>query len=263
MVFFILATLLLLSGKQMYIQDPEIVVFDVGQGDSILIQQGRFQILIDGGPNDNVVYQLAQYMPLYDKNIEIVVLTHPHDDHIRGLMNVLDQYTVGEIWFNPVEYENREYLYLLANYADMLVEVEAGGTLEYMDIYIEVLYPFHNSLVKDRNINNESIVLLVDTYGYRSLFMGDAEWQVEHKLLGKYDLDDISLLKAGHHCSKTATSDMFLNTVDPDIVICSCGEGNKFGHPHYETLEKLQERNVQYLITYKEGNILLHNFTSL
>lgn len=235
----------------------EIIFFDVGQGDAILIQQDNFQILIDGGPDDAIIYHLAKKMPLYDKNIEIVVLTHPHEDHIGGLMNVLEEFTVGKVFLNKIEYENKAYYSLLENYKDLLIEVVEGDTFEYGNILGTVIYPPKEKTMQDRNINNESVVILVELQDYRVLLMGDAEHEIEKQLLESCELENIYILKVGHHCSRTATSDMFLSVTNPQIAICSCGKENKFGHPHYETLEKFQNLNVQYLVTYEEGNIVI------
>jgi competence protein ComEC len=236
---------------------PEIIFFDVGQGDAILIQQNDFQILVDGGPDDTIIYHLARNMPRGDKTIEIVVLTHPHEDHLRGLMNVLDEFNVEKIFLNKIEYENRGYHYLLEKYEDIIVSVVEGDTFQYADITGTVIYPPEDKTSQSRNINDESVVILVEVLDYRVLLMGDAEVAVERGLLKTHNLENIYVLKAGHHCSKTATSEMFLREIKPHIAICFCGEGNKFGHPDYETIEKFGKHNVQYFITYKVGSVVI------
>ena len=261
-VFFVVAIYLLTLNPSPDATGPEIIFFDVGQGDAILIQQDDFQILVDGGPNDSIVYELAKKMPHHDKTIEFVVLTHPHEDHIRGLMNVLEEYTVEKFLINRVDYENRAYHYLLENYDDILVDVVGGDLLEYGDITVTVLFPFNEERVQYKNLNNESVVLLVEIYDYKTLLMGDIEEELEHRFIEAFDLENIYILKAGHHCSKTSSSEMFLRAINPTYAICSCGESNKFGHPHYETLEKFQKLGVQYLVTYREGNIVI-NFDDL
>jgi competence protein ComEC len=242
-------------------EGPEIIFFDVGQGDAILIQEGDFQVLVDGGPDDSVIFKLAKRMPSYDKKIEIVILTHPHEDHIRGLMNVLDEFTVERVFVNKIEYENKVYEDLLKGYGDVILEVRQGDKFKYGEIEGEIIYPILNKdfskRVQDKNINNESIVTLLNIRGKRILLMGDAEHEVEYKLLKDFSLGNIYILKAGHHCSRTATSDMFLRAVNPEVAICSYGEGNKFGHPHYETIEKFQKHGVQYLETAREGDIVI------
>lgn len=260
-VFFTLALYSFLFGGFDNNKYPEIIFFDIGQGDAILIQQGNFQALIDGGPDDSVVFKLAERMPSYDKNIEIVILTHPHEDHIRGLMNVLDEFTVERVFINKIEYENRVYEDLLEEYEDVIIEVAQGDRFKYGDIEGEIIYPILNKdsgkRVQDGNINNESIVTLLDIKGKKILLMGDAEHEVEYKLLKESSLENIYILKVGHHCSRTATSDMFLRAVNPKIAICSYEEGNKFGHPHYETIEKFEKHDVQYLETAKKGDIVI------
>ncbi|MFA7628258.1 MAG: MBL fold metallo-hydrolase [Candidatus Dojkabacteria bacterium] len=260
-VFLFLALYSFPSGGLGNNEDLEVVFFDVGQGDSILIQEGDFQVLIDGGPDDSVIFKLAKRMPSYDKNIEIAILTHPHEDHVRGLMNVLDEFTVERVFVNKIEYENKAYEDLLKGYGDVILEVRQGDKFKYGDIEGEIIYPILNKdpskRVQDKNINNESIVTLLDIRGKRILLMGDAEHEVEHKLLKAVSLEDTYILKAGHHCSRTATSDVFLRAISPEVAICSYGEGNKFGHPHYETIEKFQKHGVQYLETAREGDIVI------
>ncbi|MFA7678501.1 MAG: MBL fold metallo-hydrolase, partial [Candidatus Dojkabacteria bacterium] len=248
-LFFTVAIYILAFNSKTGSRGPEIIFFDVGQGDAILIQQDDFQILIDGGPDDRIIYELAKQMPRYDKKIEVVILTHPHEDHIRGLMNVLEEYTVEKFLLNRVDFENRGYGYLLENYADILINAVEGDIIKYKDILVTVLFPFDESREQFKNINNESVVLLVDIYDYKTLLMGDGEEELEVKLMERWKPENIYILKAGHHCSKTSSSEMFLRSINPTIAICSCGEGNRFGHPHYETLEKFEMLNVQYLIT--------------
>lgn len=256
-LFFSLAIYILTLGSNSDSSGPEIVFFDVGQGDAILIQQDDFQILVDGGPDDRILYELAKKMPKNDKTIEVVVLTHPHEDHIRGLMNVLEGYVVERLLLNRVESENKAYRYMLENYEEILMEVVKGDTVQYKDILATVLFPFDEEREVYANLNNESVVLLVEVYDYRVLLMGDGEVELEQRLLENLEIENIHILKAGHHCSKTSSSEMFLRKVNPTIAICSCGRGNRFGHPHYETLQKFEMLNVQYLITYMEGNIVI------
>lgn len=256
-LFLSLAIYILTLGSNSDSSGPEIVFFDVGQGDAILIQQDDFQILVDGGPDDRILYELAKKMPKNDKTIEVVVLTHPHEDHIRGLMNVLEGYVVERLLLNRVESENKAYRYMLENYEEILMEVVKGDTVQHKDILATVLFPFDEEREVYANLNNESVVLLVEVYDYRVLLMGDGEVELEQRLLENLEIENIHILKAGHHCSKTSSSEMFLRKVNPTTAICSCGKGNRFGHPHYETLQKFEMLNVQYLITYMEGNIVI------
>lgn len=231
---------------------PVVVFLDVGQGDATLIQQDSFQVLVDGGPDDSVLFELAKYMPMYDRNIEVAVLTHAHDDHLKGLLMVLENYNVDSIWYSPSCTDTLAYKFMLKKYSEKLVKVDASTKLRYGDMSTSVVYPVETKC--EGNINNESVILDVEVSGKGILLTGDAEKEVEEKIFE--DIGDVDILKAGHHCSRTASSEMFLNSVKPEIAICSVGEGNKFGHPHNETLEMFKKLNVQYLITYEEGNIV-------
>lgn len=248
-LFIVIATFMQYSEHS---SSPVVVFLDVGQGDATLIQEDGFQILVDGGPDDAILYGLAKYLPIYDRNIEVVVLTHAHDDHLKGLLMVLENYSVDSIWYSPSCADTSSYKFMLEEYPEKLVKVDSSTKLKYGDISMSVIYPVEAKC--EENINNESIVLDVDVNGKKILLTGDAEKDVEEQIFDK--IGDVDILKAGHHCSRTASSEMFLNSVEPEIAICSLGEGNKFGHPHNETLEMFKKLNVQYLITYEEGNIV-------
>lgn len=254
-IFFLVGLFFVVVLRKTTILQPEIVFLDVGQGDAILIQQDNFQIVIDGGGDTSVLYGLAKHMPWYDKTIERLILTHPHQDHLEGLLLILKKYKVEEVWYFPVEYEYSGYEYLLKEYETLLQEVKAGDYIRYGDLYGIVLFPFEGDPQRVRNVNNASVVMFFEIDEYKILLMGDAEMEVEEKLLDYEFLHGIDILKVGHHCSNTSTSEELLSFTQPSIAICSCGILNKFGHPHYETLEKLKNANVQYLITYEEGDM--------
>ncbi len=256
-VWVILGILYLLTFRY----EDSVVFLDVGQGDATLIQKGNVQMLVDGGPDDSVLYQLQKYMPMYDRRIEYVLLTHPHDDHLMGLLRVLERYEVGEILYYPVCYENENYEYLLQSYGNTR-KVGAGDTIRLEDIEVKILWPVLKrdavGCVKqfDGNLNNDSLVIQFEYMNKRFLLMGDIESNVETLLLtqqivsSKYDI-----LKAGHHCSKSSSSETFINIVSPSVAVCSVAKENSFGHPSSETLNIFSKYNVQYLLTYKEGNI--------
>jgi len=253
--FFLLSFLFFVVLKKTSIQRAEVVFLDVGQGDAILVQQDNYQILIDGGPDDSLLYELPRFLPWFDKKIEKVILTHPHDDHLVGIMLLLKKYQVEEILFVNVEYGNWGYEYLKENYSKIMKNVKAGDNFRYKDIHFSALYPFENRKNQEENLNNESVVLFLYIQGYKLLLMGDAEQEVEEKLLEFEIIKNVDILKAGHHCSRSSSSEEFLRFTQPEISICMCGEGNSFNHPHYETIEKFKSLNVQYFITFEEGNI--------
>lgn len=245
--------------------EDQVVFLDVGQGDAIFIQNGSTQVLIDGGPDSAVLYELQKYMPIYDRNIEYVVLTHPHDDHLLGLLKILDRYSVGEILYYPVCFENENYKYLLQRYENKR-EVGRGDAISFNSIKINIIWPvLDKSKNKDEciksyngNVNNDSVVMEFEYLGKRFLLMGDAEQDVEKVLLDKGFIssnDNYDILKAGHHCSKTSSSETFIKLISPKLAVCSVGIDNSFGHPSGETLKTFNYLSVQYLLTYEEGNI--------
>lgn len=254
-LFLVLSLFSIILEKKNMIPRTELIFLDVGQGDAILIQRDNFQILIDGGPDDNLLYELAKYMPWYDKTIEKVILTHPHDDHLSGIMVLLKKYIVEEVLYYPISYDNVSYSYLQEEYSNKLKEVKAGDYVQYQNIFLSIISPLKSSQSKEVNINNESIVLYIVIDGYKVLLMGDAEVEIEEKLLDYPFIQGIDILKVGHHCSKTSSSKEFISFTQPNIAICSCGSHNRFGHPHYETIEKFKNMSVQHFITYEEGSI--------
>lgn len=238
-----------------------VVFLDIGQGDATLIQRGETQVLVDGGPDDSVLYQLQKYIPIYDRKIEYVVLTHPHDDHLVGLLRVLERYEVGEILYFPVCFENENYEYLLQRYSNVR-KIGKGDTIRLEGLNIDILWPILNDregeCIKqyDGDVNNDSLVLEFEYLNKKFLLMGDIESNVEEVFIleqivtKKYDV-----LKAGHHCSSSSSSETFLKSISPKMAVCSVGKDNSFGHPSSETLKNFIDFNVQYLITYEEGNI--------
>lgn len=236
------------------------VFLDVGQGDAILIQEGNIQVLVDGGPDRSILYELPKYMPLSDRKIEYIVLTHPHDDHMIGLLHVLDNYEVGELLYYPVCNNNPNYRSLISNPVKKR-EIAKGDAISLITLKINIIWPIESEKSNencykpfDSNINNDSLVVEFQYIGRKFLLIGDAEMEVESRLmseLGKYDV-----LKAGHHCSKTSSSETFIKWVVPRYAICSSGDKNKYGHPSSETLKTFSKYGVQYLVTYEEGNVV-------
>ena len=233
-----------------------VVFLDVGQGDSILIQKGNFQILIDGGADNSALYQLPQYMPYGDMKIDLVVLTHPHDDHMFGLFEIFDRYEIGKVLYNSVDYKSEIYEYFLS--LDINNNEAEEGYMYLIGTWrFQILYSSDYVYEETKNINNSSIVAELTTDNKSFLFMGDAEAEEEEYLIKMGILDQVDVLKAGHHCSKTASSEAFLNTVKPKIAVCSYGESNKYGHPHAETIQRFRDMNMVILSTEKEGNIYI------
>jgi competence protein ComEC len=225
---------------------------DVGQGDATLIQRGSFEILVDGGSDDSIVYKMGRYMHWNDKVIDVVVITHMHDDHYMGIKYLMDTYDIG-IFILSINCQE-----LCSEFRDFNhIDVKRGDVISYGDIQLNILWPRVGVL--DDNINNDSVVMLVKWLDLRVLLMGDAEVEVEDFLMefSRVDITGIDILKAGHHCSKTASSYGFLNIVQPYMSICSCGEVNGFGHPHSQTLQNFNKLGLEYILTWEYGDYIV------
>lgn len=239
-----------------------VIFLDVGQGDATLIQQGNMQILIDGGPDISVLYGLGKYMPFLDREIEYVYLTHPHDDHMVGILHILKNYKVGRVIYSNTCNKNPNYKSLLQSDIK-LIEIDEARTISSGDLQLNSIWPNNTDREVggcrkpwDGNINNDSVVLDLKYLGQKFLLMGDAEQEVEQILISEGKIDkEYYLLKAGHHCSKTATGETFLKRVSPTSAVCSVGEGNRFGHPSSETLKSFDSLGVQYFLTSVTGDI--------
>ena len=235
--------------------DDKVIVFDVGQGDSIFITAGGRNVLIDGGPDKEVLFALGEYMLPWDKEIDIVVLTHPHADHINGLVWVGENFEVDHILYSGVEFENKAYRLWLENGQGLFQQVLASKRVLLPNDFMLTIIPSPLGINMD-NINNSSLVVKLENSETNFLFMGDAEKEEERSLLDRGLLSDTTILKAGHHCSKTSSSEAFLKKVNPQVAICSLGVDNPYNHPSEETLQRFNAMGIRYLITRDDGDIV-------
>ena len=224
---------------------------DVGQGDAILIRTpSDHKILIDGGPSpQDISLELGRMLPFWDKSIDLVVLTHPQDDHLLGLIEVLRRYDVKQILesgFDPETASYEEWLHVIEeegierNLTAVGQRIRLGDNTE-----LEVLgpeSPFLRGTGSD--INNNSVVLRLVCGNVSFLLTGDMEEEVESQLLAQGTELKSTILKVAHHGAKTSTSQRFLAALDPHVAIISVGAENSFGHPHQETIDKLDDKRV-------------------
>ncbi len=220
-----------------------VAFLDVGQGDAIFIEAPNGnQMLIDGGIGSVVLRQLGAVMPFYDKTIDIVMATHPDQDHISGLLDVLERYKVDFVMEPGAESETavyKEFEKLIDEKQIKKILARRGMKLVLSDdAYILILFPDRD--VSKMDTNDASIVAKL-VYGETSfLFTGDSPQKIENFLTS---IDGAALrsdvLKVGHHGSKTSSSDVFIGFVSPAISVISAGKDNRYGHPHSEVLERL------------------------
>jgi len=242
-----------------------IAILDVGQGDAVLVEyQGR-RMLIDGGPDPaRLSVELDALIPSWDRKIDLLVASHPHEDHLAGLPKLLDRYQIGSVigaetrgggpasasWNEIMQQGNIQYHSVTTGSSFML-----GGAR------LEVLWPDPAALRYEPTdggsaLNNRSIVLRLDIDGFSALFTGDIESDVDawiaQRLRGPVDL-----LKTPHHGSATASSRTLLAAADPRLSVISVGERNSYGHPAASTMDRLGERGGAVLRTDLNGTVVV------
>lgn len=242
-----------------------VYVLDVGQGDAILVQRGNQQILIDGGPSGGkVCNEMGKQLPFWDRTIEMVVLTHPDDDHLGGLVDVLRRYDVEKVLTTGRQRDSgayREWRKLIDEKGIDVVTARTGQ-LVVMDggVELEVLHPCGVATVADGDdLNNNSIVLRLDYGNFSMLLTGDIGVESEASLLAGRGRLRSTVLKVGHHGAETSTSPEFLEEVSPMFAVVSVGAENRFGHPSQDVLERLVQAvgNEGVFLTADSGTIEL------
>ncbi len=236
------------------IENLTVHFLDVGQGDSILLQFAGKNVLIDGGEAD-MGSRVASYLKDHGvSNLNLVVASHPHSDHIGGLGIILKTFPVGQVLDSGQVHSSQTYedFLTLVDQKNIQYKVAEKGQRINLDprLKIGVLNPPAQLF---ENINDNSVVLRI-TYGQVSfLLMGDAEKEAEESMLS-FDLDS-DILKVGHHGSRSSSSPAFLKEVSPAISIIEVGKGNDYGHPAPETLSALKNVGSEIYRTDLDGNI--------
>lgn len=240
-------------------------VFDIGQGDAVfLTAPNGNQVLIDGGPDAAVLAKLGGVMPFWDRSIDLVILTHPHADHLAGLLRVVERYKIGMVLESGVNHSIPEYdLWhdALAARGIPVVVAERGEVIRVAsDLAISVLAPFRSFAgASPRNVHDASIVLFLRHASSTALLMADAEMATERELLAAGDPVESGIraefLKVGHHGSKTSTIEGFLAAVGPRLAAISAGRRNRYGHPAQEILDRLAAFGVKVYRTDRDGTL--------
>lgn len=239
------------------IQDGEklqIWFLDVGQADSILIQNGDANMLIDAGNNEDGKKLVSYFQSLGIESFQYVIGTHAHEDHIGGMDDIIDNFDI-DTFYMP------DAITTTATFESVLDSLEAKN-IAFQTPSIDSIFKLGNATIDvlyvgtdDSDLNNTSIVLKL-TYGNTSvLFMGDAEKEVE-TIIEKKDIS-ADVLKVGHHGSNTSSSKTFLEKVNPSYAIISVGTGNSYGHPSNTTIQNLENQNIQIYRTDENGTIIM------
>ena len=230
----------------------EVTFLDVGQGDSILIQNNDKNMLIDAGNNEDGMKLVNYFNDLNISDFDYVVGTHPHEDHIGGLDDVINNFNVDKVLLPDVTTTSNTFVSLLDAIQNKNLAIDIpkiGDTFKLGDAIIKVIYTGND----EKDLNNSSIVLKL-IYGHNSfLFTGDATKSVE-KIIMDDDID-CDVLKVGHHGSSYSSSINFLRAVNPKYAIISVGNDNSYGHPHNITINNLKSLGVKVYRTDKLGSI--------
>lgn len=236
--------------------DLKVHFIDVGQGDCILAEsQGHF-MLIDGGERNQADTVVSYLIQAGVTKLDYVIGTHPHSDHIGGLAKVIDTFDIGTVIMPPIEHTSRTFEDLLdaISHKGLTITKPVWGTGYSLGAAsFTIVAP-----VKDygNDLNNWSVGIRL-AYGSNSFLMcGDAEREAEEDMVNSGALLSSDVLKAGHHGSSTSTSDGFLKKVSPAWVVIQCGRDNPYGHPHKETMDKLEKAGCKVFRTDEEGTVI-------
>src|SRR4051812_24289990 len=221
-------------------------------------------MLVDGGPDpDRLIVELDRRLPPWDRRIDVLVLTHPHEDHVAGLPILLERYRVGRIFESGMRGPGPGYAAfardLAAAGAPPIATLATGAHLTLDEIAFRVLWPDPGRVPREppdagRGINDVSIVLLGEVAGRRFLLTGDVEDDVD-PLLAQRGVPPVDILKVAHHGSGTASTPAFVDAVHPAVAIVSAGAGNPYGHPARSTIDRLAASGARVLRTDTDGSV--------
>ena len=234
----------------------QVSFFDVGQGDCelIVLPDGK-TILIDAGESKSANDIISFLEEKGVSRLDYVIATHPHADHIGGMQKVIEAFDVGEIYMSKVEHDTKTYENLLLTIQEKGLRIhtakEGVSLIDEGGVSAQFVAPCSDSY---KDLNNYSAVLRL-TYGDVSfLFMGDAEQESEAQITADVSAD---IIKLGHHGSSTSSSQAFLEAVSPAVAVISCGEGNSYGHPSPDVMERMKKRRIPVMETGYGGAVIL------
>lgn len=239
------------------------IVLDVGQGDALFIESpSGVQVLVDGGPNNNLMREITKVLPWYDRHIDMLVVTNPDRDHYEGFIPLLKKYKTDVVLEPGTVNTGGSYQVLEKILEDKKVPkvlARRGQIVDLGDgVKLEILFPDRD--VSGLSTNDGSIVMKL-IYGETSvLLQGDSTAKIEEYLLS-LDGEKLksNILKAGHHGSRTSSSPNYVKKVSPDFVAISSGRENSYGHPHKEVVETLKTLNIKTYDTCNNGRLVFES----
>ncbi|EKD86704.1 MAG: hypothetical protein ACD_37C00183G0003 [uncultured bacterium] len=241
-----------------------LVICNVGQGDAIFIRTpNQADILIDGGPDKKVLECLSRHMPFWDRSLDAVILTHPHADHVTGLVDVIERYRVKAFYSERVEAETQIYKLFRLKLAEEKLSAKdlysPTAFKEKSGLKLSTLWPTAEAIQRtDQNnanldLNGLSVIQLLEYRKFKALLTGDAGVVAEDSIA--QEAGDVDVLKVPHHGSKTGMSSYLLSIIKPELAVISLGAKNKYGHPSKLSLDLLKEYKAKILRTDLNGEI--------
>lgn len=237
-------------------QNLHVIACDVGQGDAILITYKNLQILTDGGPNNKVLDCLSKHLPFWDRNLELVILTHPDADHSTGLIDVIKRYNVDTLLMSDSNVGTQVYQALkkeVGSRATNIIGPYKDQRLGLGMIYLDILHP--SETFTGTKTNDYSIVYLLQYGNFEALLTGDIEDNVSDLLVSESEIRSIEYIKVPHHGSKNGLSEKLLKAFVPKTAVISVGKNNRYGHPHQEVLDLLNKYQTQVFRTDLERDV--------
>ncbi len=226
--------------------------FNVGQADSILIQNNGKNMLIDAGNNEDGEMLVNNLKQLNVEKIDYLIGTHPHEDHIGGMDNIINNFEIGTIYMPNVQTNTKTFEDVLDAVSNKNLKIETpkvNDTFLLGEANCKIL-----SVTDDEdNLNQSSIVIQLNFKDLSYLFMGDAEKEIEESI----DVGKVNILKVGHHGSDTSSSLDFINKIAPEVSIISVGKDNSYGHPSDDVIKRLENIGSKVYRTDEVGNIFI------
>lgn len=234
----------------------QVVFLDVGQGDSsLIITPKRKVILIDGGPDQKVLKELGRVLPFWNRKIDLLVVTHPHDDHFVGLIEVLRRYQVEKILIDQSVGSSDTWRILVGVIKEekmITILPKQGQEFDFGGACLLNILSSHNKKREDEN--DYSVITKFSCLGRNVLLAGDASQKVEQELLNSEADLKADIFKASHHGSQTANSESFVAAISPRLAVISVGLDNKFKHPNPHVLEIFKKMSVDIYQTATGGS---------
>ena len=230
----------------------------MGQGDSsIIITPDDRVAMIDSGPNESLILRYLQNLRI--SQIDLIIATHAHTDHITGMDKIIAKYKPKAFIDPGIPHTTITYQKMITAIGKYSINYYKGTSRKInLGLLTFTILPPANPLIKESELNNNSIVIRLDFKDFSCLFTGDIEKEREGQLLNKSRNNlNVDILKIAHHGSSSGSSPLFIKSVKPEMAVICCAEGNQYGHPHQETLTLFQNLGIEIYRTDLNGNILI------